>query len=103
MSKIRICLAIETFFPQVGGSEKQALWLCQTLRDQGGEAYVLTLHWDPAWPVAESIDGVPVYRVAGRVLRWHRSGSALVRRVSYLLALLVLGYRLWQQRHTYNL
>ncbi len=102
MQTARVYLAIETFLPLVGGSEKQAFAQSKYLRAQGIEATIVTMHFMRAWPSWERLDGVPVIRVAGRILTWHEHLSGTLRRLCYLLALVALGWRLWRLRHAYD-
>ncbi len=103
MKHLRVYLVPETFFPLVGGSEKQALSQCQYLRTRGIEATIMTMHFQRASPAFEVLDGIPVVRVAGTILAWHDRLPALLRRCCYLLALFVLGWRLWRARSMYDL
>ena len=103
MNNLRVYIAIETFFPLVGGSEKQAFQQGKYLRGQGIEATILTMHFQASCPGYECLEGLPVWRVAGRVLTWHSRLSGVLRRFCYLFALLVLGWRLWSHRHKYDI
>ncbi len=103
MSNLRVYIAIETFLPMVGGSEKQAFQQSKYLRAQGIEASILTMHFQVSCPGYECLDGVPVWRVAGRVLAWHSRLPGTLRRICYVFALLVLGWRLWSHRHRYDI
>src|SRR5216683_7839402 len=99
----RIYIAIPTFLPLVGGAEKQALAQGRSLRERGYEATIITLHYDRKWPQQEVIEGVPVIRVAGRLLGDRERLPGLLRKVLYLIAMLVLGWALWQHRRRYDL
>jgi glycosyltransferase involved in cell wall biosynthesis len=103
MKHLRVCLVPETFFPLVGGSEKQALYQCHYLRLRGIEATIITMHSHRASPAFEVLDGIPVVRVAGNMLAWHDRLPGILRRFCYLLALFILGWRLWQSRHAYDI
>lgn len=63
----------------------------------------MTMHSQRASPTFEVLDGVPVVRVAGSLLAWHERLPGILRRCCYLLALIVLGWRLWQSRRSYDL
>ena len=99
----RIYIAIETFLPMVGGAEKQAFSQSKYLREQGFEVTIITMHYGRGWPKSENLDGVPVLRVAGQVLCWHKRLSGAGRRLCYLLALLALGWQLWRCRSDYDI
>lgn len=103
MSNTRIYIAPETFLPLVGGSEKQAFLQSRYLCTQGIEATIITMHFQRDCPVYEVIDGVPVIRVARRVLIWHDRLSGNLRRFCYLLALLTLSWQLWKRRNAYDI
>ena len=103
MDNLRVYIAIETFLPMIGGSEKQAFQQGKYLRTRGIEATILTMHFQTNCPGYECLDGVPVWRVAGRVLAWHRRLPGAFRRLCYFFALLVLGWRLWRHRHNYDI
>jgi len=103
MSTLRVYIAPETFLPLVGGSEKQAFLQSKYLRAQGIEATIITMHFQTACPAYEIVEGVPVLRVAGRILAWHERLPGNVRRLCYLLALFVLGWQLWRYRHEYDI
>ena len=100
---MRVYLAPETFLPLVGGSERQAFSHSRYLRAQGIEATIFTLHFQCASPAYECMEGVPVIRVARRILIWHDHFSGYLRRLCYLLALLLFGWRLWRHRHAYDM
>jgi glycosyltransferase involved in cell wall biosynthesis len=103
MSNLRVYIAIETFFPLIGGSEKQAFQQGKYLRAQGIEATILTMRFQTSCPGYECLEGLPVWRVAGRVLTWHCRLPGILRRLCYFFALLVLGWRLWSHRHNYDI
>lgn len=102
MRNIRVYIAIETFLPLVGGSEKQAFLQSKYLRARGIEATILTMRFQRDWPACENIAGIPVLRVAGRILAWHDRLPGVLRRVCYLFALFALGWRLWRSRYSYD-
>lgn len=103
MNNLRVYMAIETFFPLVGGSERQALLQSKYLREQGIDATIITMRFQRDWPERDSLEGVPVLRIAGPVLTWHARFSGSLRRLCYLFALLALGWQLWRRRHDYEL
>ena len=103
MSNPRIYIVIGTFLPLVGGAEKQALLQGKSMRQRGFEATILTLRHDTKWPAYELIDGVPIVRVAGRMLGHREKLPHLLRQVCYVLALLILGWRLWFHRDRYEI
>lgn len=100
---MRVYIAPETFLPLVGGLEKQAFLQSKYLRTQGVEATIITMHFQQGSPGYEILEGVPVLRVAGRILAWRNRLPGILRRLCYLLALCVLGWRLWRCRQTYDI
>ncbi len=99
----RIYIAIRGFFPLVGGAENQALALGRSLRERGYEATIITLRHDRKWPQHEVIEGVPVIRVAGMLLGDRERLPGALRKLLYLMAMQVMGWRLWQHRRRYDI
>ncbi len=102
MSTPRIYIAVATFHPQVGGAETQALAQGRGLRERGYAATIVTFCHDRAWLQNEVIEGVPVIRVAGKLLGGRKKLPKLLQRFLYLLALLVMGWTVWQHRQHYD-
>ena len=102
MTKPRIYIAIATFYPLVGGAEKQALLQGRCLRDRGYEATVITFRHDRHWLSQETVAGVPTIRIAGLLLGQRKHFPRILQKVLYLLAMIVMGWVLWQQRHRYD-
>lgn len=99
MDRPRIYIVIGTFLPAIGGAEKQAFAQAQSLRNRGYEATVVTFHHQAIWPKREVMEGVPVIRVAGRLLRDRSKRPRLLQKLAYFAALLVLGWTLlWHHR-----
>lgn len=103
VSNPRIYIAISNFLPLVGGAEKQALAQGRSLRERGYEATIITLSHDRKWPQHEVIEGVPVIRVAGMLLGGRERLPGLLRKLIYLMGLLVMGWTLWQHRRHYDI
>lgn len=103
MNECRVYIAPETFFPLMGGSERQAFLQSAYLRAQGMETTIITLHFQRESLVSEALDGVPILRVGGRILAWHDRLPGVLRRTCYLLALCAFGWQLWRRRHTYDI
>jgi glycosyltransferase involved in cell wall biosynthesis len=99
----RIYIAISIFLPSVGGAENQALAQGRSLRERGYEATIITLRHDRKWPQHEVIEGVPVMRVAGMLLGNRERLPGLLRKLLYLMAMLVMGWTLWQHRRRYDI
>lgn len=103
MNNSRIYIVIGTFLPLVGGAEKQALMQGRSLRKRGYETTIITFRYNRQWLPQEMIEGVPVLRVAGRFLTGREHFPRLIQRLSYLLAVFVMGWSLWQQRRHYDI
>jgi glycosyltransferase involved in cell wall biosynthesis len=100
--KPRIYVVIGTFYPIVGGAEKQALTQSAALRKKGYEATVITFRHDSAWSPREVMEGVPVIRVAGTLLAGREKLPQPLQKVWYLLALAIMGWMLWHHRLYYD-
>ncbi len=103
MSNPRIYMVIAAFHPLVGGAENQALQQSQNLRKKGYAATIITFHHDRAWLSNEEIEGVPVIRIAGTLLGSRAKLPRVLQKMFYLMALVVMGWRLWQHRHNYDI
>jgi len=99
----RIFMVVTTFHPVVGGVERQALVQARNLRERGHEVTIITFRHNKAWPVQEIIEGVPVMRVAGALLRGREKLPRLLQRSLYMVALMIMGWVLWRLRHSYDL
>ncbi len=99
----RIYVAITTFYPLVGGAETQTLAQSQLLRSRGYDVQVITFRHSHAWLAHEEVRGVPVQRIAGRLLGRRERWPRLLQRFAYLLAMFVMTWTLWQQRKNYDI
>ena len=102
-NKPRICIAIASFYPSVGGAETQTLAQCQYLREQGYEVQVVTLRHKLEWLSREPIRGVPVRRVGGLFLGKRATMPRLLKQLMYLFAILDMSWTLWRERKNYDL
>jgi glycosyltransferase involved in cell wall biosynthesis len=100
--KPRIYVVIGTFYPIVGGAEKQALTQSAALRKRGYETTVITFRHDNAWASHEVMDGVAVIRVAGALLAGRGKLPQPLQKVFYLVALTTMGWTLWRHRRYYD-
>lgn len=73
---LRILLVVDGRYPATGGAEMQARLLARSLAAAGHRVEVLAPRLDPRLPVHESIDGVPLTRLAYPRVR--RLGAALL-------------------------
>ena len=102
-NKLRIYIAISTFHPLVGGAEKQAHAQGCVLRERGHEATIVTFRHNKQWAKHEFMAGVPIIRVAGLLLGDRKKQMRVFQQALYLLALVVMGWTLWRDRHKYDL
>ncbi len=102
-SGLRIYIAIATFFPLVGGAEKQTLALCQRLQERGYEPTIITFRHERSWQTHEVIGGVQVIRVAGLLLADRQKLPRLLQRLLYMLAIFHLAWTLWRCRDRYDI
>jgi glycosyltransferase involved in cell wall biosynthesis len=103
MSSPRIYVVIATFLPLVGGAEIQAFAHSRSLRERGYETTIITFRYSRTWPQREVMEGVPVIRVAALLLRSREKLPGLLRKLLYLLAMLVMVWTLWRQRQYYDI
>jgi glycosyltransferase involved in cell wall biosynthesis len=102
VSKPRICIVISTFYPLVGGAETQVLAQGRSLRERGYDATIVTLRHKKSWPVQDTVERVPVLRVAGKLLNGRERLPKPLQQLLYMLALAVLGWTLWSLRRQYD-
>ena len=102
MESPRVFIAIATLHPIVGGAERQALAQGRSLRQRGLEATILTFRHSRSWPARDTIDGVPVIRIAGLFLGGREKLPRVLQKLLYLVAMLVMGWAVWRYRHRYD-
>lgn len=100
--KPRIYVVIGTFYPIVGGAEKQAFTQGAALRKKGYVTTVITFRHDNTWSPREVMDGVPIIRVAGTLLADRGKLPRSLQKALYLMALAVMGWTLWRHRRYYD-
>ena len=66
----RICIVCESFYPIVGGMERQAYVLATGLAKRGFQANVLTIRNPSSLPECEELDNFLIHRVAPGASRW---------------------------------
>jgi glycosyltransferase involved in cell wall biosynthesis len=102
MNGRRICIVITTFFPLVGGAETQTLAQTQQLQARGYEPEIITFRHKSAWLPRETFGGVPVTRIAGRLLGNRDRFPRAFQRLAYVLAMLVMAWTLWRRRKDFD-
>ena len=100
--KPRICIAITTFYPYVGGAETQTLAQCQRLIESGYQTRVVTFRHKHAWLLTDTLKGVPVKRIAGSLLGKREKLPRLLQRVLYFLAMFVMAGTIWRERKNFD-
>ena len=97
----RLCLLMETYYPEIGGGETQGRLLAEGLAEQGIRVTVLTRRSGRDLARSETIGGVPVRRVGpagrGRLRKWGlllTVPPALVAMRGSYDVLLVAGFRI---------
>src|SRR5215472_2313355 len=99
MKKLHVCIVIATFHPILGGAESQALEQGRSLRQRGLEATIVTFRHHNSWAAHETMDGVPIIRVAGSLLGRRDKLPAVLQKLLYCLALIVMAWKIWHYRH----
>jgi glycosyltransferase involved in cell wall biosynthesis len=102
MRNTHIFIAIATFHPHVGGAERQALEQGRSLRQRGLEATIVTFRHNKSWAARDTVDGVPVIRIAGTLLGRREKLPRVLQKFLYFVALAVMVWTLWQYRHRYD-
>ncbi|GCE25382.1 hypothetical protein KDA_08660 [Dictyobacter alpinus] len=100
--KPRICIAITTFYPYVGGAETQTLAQCQRLIESGYQTQVVTFRHKHTWPLNDVIRGVPVKRIAGSLLGKREKLPRIIQRILYFIAMFVMAATIWRERKTFD-
>ena len=103
LSRERIYIVIGTFHPIIGGAETLAIVQGRNLREKGFETTIVTFRFDNSWPEREEMDGVPIIRVAGTLLGGREKYPRPIQQLLYLLALVVMAWKLWRWRHNYDI
>lgn len=103
MANPRIYIVTATFLPWIGGAEKQAFAQARSLRERGYETTIITFRPRRTWLQYESIEGVPVIRVAGMLLEGREKLPKPLQKLAYLMAVLVMGWTLWRHRQRYDI
>jgi glycosyltransferase involved in cell wall biosynthesis len=62
-ARLRILLVVDSYYPGTGGAERQARLLSSAFARVGHKVRVVAPRIDPADPVRETLDGVPVERI----------------------------------------
>jgi len=93
-------MVISQFHPIIGGTERQAKLLAQTLRGKGVKVSILTGCWRFGTAHYEEIDGIPIFR---NFACWGMFGIKGVRTLSGLIYMFTLGLYLFMHRREYDI
>lgn len=63
-SGLRVLMLAPSYPPRAGGVEKHMRMVCRELSARGHQIRIATPRWDPAWPVEETLDGLPIRRLS---------------------------------------
>ena len=102
MGNPRILIAIATFHPIVGGAERQALAQGRSLCQRGLKATILTFRLSRSWAARDTMDGVPVIRIAGLFLGRREKLPRVFQKLLYFVAMFMMGWVVWRYRHCYD-
>jgi len=102
VSNLRIYFVIATFLPMVGGAENQAFLHARSLQRRGFTTTILTLRHNRTWLPREVIEDVSTIRVGGIFLGDREKLPGPLRKLMYLLSLLIMNWTLWQDRKSYD-
>ncbi|MBM4309256.1 MAG: glycosyltransferase family 4 protein [Deltaproteobacteria bacterium] len=97
---MKILMVISQFHPIIGGTERQAKLLAQTLRGKGVKVSILTGCWRFGTAHYEEIDGIPIFR---NFACWGMFGIKGVRTLSGLIYMFTLGLYLFMHRREYDI
>lgn len=103
MRNIHVFIVVATFHPIIGGAEKQALEQGRSLRQRGLETTIVTFRHNKSWAVHDTLEGVPVIRIAGALLGERDKLPKVLQKFLYVMALVIMGWALWHYRHRYDI
>jgi len=97
---VKVLMVISQFHPIIGGAERQAKLLAQTLRGKGVKVSILTGCWRFGTPHYEEIDGIQIVR---NFACWGMFGIKGVRTLGGLIYMFTLGLYLFIHRRKYDI
>jgi glycosyltransferase involved in cell wall biosynthesis len=97
---MNVLMVISQFYPIIGGAERQAQLLAQTLVEKGIQVQVVTGWWKFGTPRKEVLDRINVFR---NFSCWGMFGIEGVRTLGGLIYMFTLGLYLFIHRREYNL
>lgn len=98
-SSPRVMMVARLFYPWVGGAERQAQKLAQTMVEKGTAVEIVTGWWFRGTPRRERLEGVPVYR---NQTLWEFFGIKGLRKFGGYLYILSLLRHLRRRRNDYD-
>jgi len=97
---MKVLMVISQFHPIIGGAEKQAQLLAQTLTEKGIRVQVVTGSWKMRTPRKEIINGVQIFR---HFSFWGMFGIKGLRPLAALTYMVTLGVYLVLHRREFDL
>lgn len=93
---LRAMMIVRLFYPWVGGAERQAHRLAQTLLEADTSVELVTGWWFRGTAQRELVDSIPIFR---NFTLWHSFDIKGLRKFSGYLYILTLLLHLWRRRH----
>jgi glycosyltransferase involved in cell wall biosynthesis/Ser/Thr protein kinase RdoA (MazF antagonist) len=95
----RVMMVARLFYPWIGGAERQAHKLAQTMATKKTAVQIVTGWWFRGTSQRETLDGIPVYR---NQTLWEFFGIKGLRKFGGYLYILSLIWFLWRRRDDYD-
>lgn len=104
----RVLMLAPSYSPRSGGVERHIRRVCAELRGRGHEIRIATPLWEPDWPQAETLDGIPIRRVSrdgvtgrGQLRDWFQWADIIHTHDAYPFLKYALNFRLLLPRKRY--
>lgn len=97
---MKVLMVISQFHPIIGGAEKQAKLVAQTLAKKGIDVSILTGWWKFGTPHKETIEGIKIVR---NFSCWKMFGIQGIRTLGALVYIVSLGIYLLLHRREYDI
>ncbi len=99
-SSMKVLMVISQFYPLIGGAERQAKLLAQTLIRKGINVSIVTGWWNFHTPHTEVVDGI---RIVRNFSCWRMFGIKGLRTLGALIHMVSLSLYLLFHRHNYDI
>ncbi len=97
---MKILMVISQYYPIIGGAERQAKLLSETLKNKGISVDVITGWWKIKTPNKEILNGIKIYR---NFSFWGMFGIKGLRPLGWLTYMITLGIYLLSHRREYDI